>query len=44
MKAWLSCTLESTGTGLQLSFGDIPGGGGDDGGGEKVKMILAIIC
>ena len=33
-KAWLSCSLESTGTGLQLSFEDFPGGGGGWGWGK----------
>ena len=26
LKAWQICSLESTGTGLQLSFEDFPGG------------------
>ena len=36
LKAWMSCYLESTGTGLD----DFPGGGGGSGGGEKLEIKL----
>ena len=47
MKAEQSCSLESTGTGLQLSFEDFPGGGVGWGGGwgkagNKAKAQLQL--
>ena len=48
MKAWQSCSLESTGTGLQLSFEDFPGGvwwgWGKAGNKAKAQLRLGLDC